>query len=206
MYDSFWDLHDVAGTSQRHEYEPRRESDEVLQDMFDSLNMEPNIDQNHHFFDYGKAAGFSRSLPRHAAVFFESADDNPDLTTRSHHLYQNDHAGTIPVPALEESMRTGESIPRSGGGCSFERETAQLSQRQTGPACQEPIDLTRLLDRCEGDVALLTEVPDPPLGLDRSFFSRSALSLLRLSMVVSSIVLSLAPRWYLLPFNSPPHA
>jgi hypothetical protein len=163
MYDSFWELHHMAvSTTQLPQWrEPRSENEEVQQDMFDTLSIEPCLEHTH-FFEHNNAAGFSRSLPRQASGYLESADDSPNTIAPG--LFKHDQAWSVPIPAqnmTNVSMRASESTLHVESRRSLQGETVAwitAAELPTFRACQEPIDLTRLLNRCEGDVELLTEV------------------------------------------------
>eukprot|EP00291_Cryptomonas_curvata_P025925 CAMPEP_0172162554 /NCGR_PEP_ID=MMETSP1050-20130122/6741_1 /TAXON_ID=233186 /ORGANISM="Cryptomonas curvata, Strain CCAP979/52" /LENGTH=214 /DNA_ID=CAMNT_0012832567 /DNA_START=219 /DNA_END=859 /DNA_ORIENTATION=- len=178
MYDSFWELHDMATVLQRHELKP--ENEEVQQDMFDSLCIETCIEQTH-LFEHSNADELSRPLPRHPAVFLKSAGDSPKNCpyTTPHSMPKQEHPWSVPLPEHNGSMKAGVTTFHVEGGPSWEGETSPwlaAAKRPTWPACHEPIDLTRLLNRCEGDVELLKEVLD-----DFCVQGRSACDALRLA-------------------------
>ena len=137
------------------------ENEEVQQDMFDSLCIETFTEQAP-FFEHSNASGLTRPLPRQAAVSPKSAGNSPQNVQKvtPNRLPKEERQWSVPIPEKDVSL-AGETTFRVEGGLSLEGEIPPwlaAAEHSSWPAYHEPIDLTKLLNRCEGDVELLTEV------------------------------------------------
>ena len=155
MYDSYWEFHDLAPHRQRFELNP--EDEEFAQDIFDHLSLENDLGQTQ-FFPLDNKVSRSSSLPDQLPNILECTNDTPNVSAEGF-IPNREPEEYSSIMLAREELRIVEAVeghPLQGETPPF---TAVESQQTL---CQEPIDLTRLLNRCEDSVELLTEVRAAP--------------------------------------------
>ncbi len=149
MYAIDFEFHDLAARSQGLGLKSDRE--EFDQDIFDYLDLEIDVQTDHVSPQNQDNIGVPRSssLPDQLVQLphsLECADNLPNANANVSYLHNRELEGPNSMLRGVEGRRLQIETPLTAG----------VVPREV--FCQEPINLTRLLKRCEDDLELLTEV------------------------------------------------
>ena len=145
------------------------------QDIFDSLSLSTDRRESF-YFQHDRESPLSRSFRTPSNVCTSSEEQGGEENVVSHLCLQQrprsaDAQDRLLPPSTTHTAHSSSTDLTDGTAGTVASNRRASTEGFTTPmdahptACRQPIDLTRLLNRCEGDVELLSEVSIIPAAL-----------------------------------------